>query len=142
MPPATGANKPRQATGAHNNVTSTADQRGATGRLNEPLPTGRRTGTRASRGIGLTGKKYIVEQGEREAWMLQVLCQILQTDNLIDVQSWLVSANEPDKERVKHLIDQAMKGLEESGRIEVNNQQLGPIDENSSLKEIESTLGK
>ena len=25
--------------------------------------------------------------------MLQVLCQILQTDSLVDVQSWLVSSN-------------------------------------------------
>ncbi len=49
--------------------------------------------------------------------MLQVLCQILQTDNLADVQAWLVSASDSDKERVKSLIDSAMGGLEQSGRI-------------------------
>ncbi len=62
--------------------------------------------------------------------MLQVLCQILQTDSLVDVQSWLVSASNQEKERVKHLIDNAMKGLEESGRIET----LG-AGENSSFQE-------
>lgn len=73
--------------------------------------------------------------------MLQVLCQILQTENLSDVQSWLVAASDNgelgidlfytswflgfiefdlifiEKERVKQLIDQAMSGLEQSGRI-------------------------
>jgi hypothetical protein len=50
--------------------------------------------------------------------MLQVLCQILQTDSLIDVQSWLVSSNGQEKDTVRNLIDQAMKGLESNGRIE------------------------
>ena len=74
--------------------------------------------------------------------MLQVLCQILQTDKLVDVQSWLVSANEQDKEKVKQLIDQAMKGLEESGRIEVSKSQQLNEPTNSSLVEIENTLQK
>jgi hypothetical protein len=29
--------------------------------------------------------------------MLQVLCQILQTDSLVDVQAWLVSASDQGK---------------------------------------------
>ena len=42
----------------------------STGRLNEPLLTGRRTkGSRASRGVPLTGKNYVVDQAEREAWV-------------------------------------------------------------------------
>ena len=67
------------------------------GRLNEPVLTTRRTsrysrgGTRSSQQLASSNKKYIVDQADREAWMLQVLCQILQTDNLTDVQSWLVS---------------------------------------------------
>ena len=45
-------------------------QTSSTGRLNEPLLTGRRTkGSRASRGVPLTGKNYIVDQAEREAWV-------------------------------------------------------------------------
>ena len=68
--------------------------------------------------------------------MLQVLCQILQTDNLADVQSWLVSASASEKEKIKQLIDQAMKGLEDSGRIE--HQEGGE----HSLTDIENTLQK
>jgi hypothetical protein len=76
--------------------------------------------------------------------MLQVLCQILQTDKLVDVQSWLVSASEADKEKVKALIDMAMKGLEESGRIEVDQSALHDQNsENSStLGEIENKIQK
>lgn len=99
-------------------------------RYNEPLLTGRkksRAGSkRFSRGASsgrLTGNKhFIVDQSDRETWMLQVLCQILQTDNLADVQAWLVSTNDTEKERVKQLIDHAMKGLEQSGRIIEQNQ--------------------
>jgi hypothetical protein len=76
--------------------------------------------------------------------MLQVLCQILQTDKLVDVQSWLVSASDSDKEKVKALIDMAMKGLEESGRIEVDHSaSLDQSSENSStLNEIENKIQK
>jgi hypothetical protein len=85
--------------------------------------------------------------------MLQVLCQILQTESLVDVQSWLVSASDSDKEKVKQLIDQAMKGLEQSGRINNEDSQYssnGAINyENSNknpnistISEIESHLNK
>lgn len=85
--------------------------------------------------------------------MLQVLCQILQTESLVDVQSWLVSASDSDKEKVKQLIDQAMKGLEQSGRINNEDTQYssnGAINyENSNknpnistISEIESHLNK
>lgn len=97
----------------------------ASSRYNEPLLTGRkasRQGSRkasraASMGNITASKHFIVDQSDREAWMLQVLCQILQTENLSDVQSWLVAASDNEKERVKQLIDQAMSGLEQSGRI-------------------------
>jgi hypothetical protein len=80
--------------------------------------------------------------------MIQVLCQILQTDNLVDVQSWLVSASDADKEKVKTLIDHAMKGLEEAGRIELsnnnNNNDLIVLQSNdgNSFDKIENTLQK
>ncbi|CAF1055374.1 unnamed protein product [Brachionus calyciflorus] len=116
-------------------------QSSSTGRLNEPLLTGRRTkGSRASRGVPLTGKNYIVDQAEREAWMLQVLCQILQTDSLVDVQSWLVSANDTEKEKIKQLIDQAMKGLEESGRINTVVEESQGENAQNALNDIETTL--
>jgi hypothetical protein len=117
----------------------------ASGRLNEPVLATRRTsrysrgGTgAASRGLlASSNKKYIVDQADREAWMLKVLCQILQTDNLVDVQAWLVSANETEKEKIKQLIDHAMRGLEASGRIEQQYQQ-----ETDTLADIQNNLRK
>ena len=120
----------------------------ASGRLNEPVLATRRTSrysrggtgaSAASRGIlASSNKKYIVDQADREAWMLQVLCQILQTDNLVDVQAWLVSANETEKEKIKQLIDHAMRGLEASGRIEQQYQQ----ESNNTLADIQNNLKK
>lgn len=92
-----------------------------TSRLNEPLLTGRRgtsRGSLASRALSTANKPgFIVDEQDRETWMLQVLCQILQTDSLIDVQSWLVSSDSSEKEKVQKLINQAMIGLQASGRI-------------------------
>ena len=47
-----------------------------------------------------------------------------------------------EKERVKALIDQAMKGLQESGRIESssNDQPISIENNQSSLDDIENTL--
>lgn len=79
-PPQTGSNGGRLATG---NVPQTS---GST-RLNEPLPTGRRrTGAsrRASRGLtgasrgGATGsRKFLVDQADREAWVIAVFVVFL-----------------------------------------------------------------
>ena len=41
--------------------------------------------------------------------MLQVLCQILQTDNLQDVQTWLVSTSETGKKLNTYIIDSKLK---------------------------------
>ncbi len=69
------ANKP--STGASQSLAlsrqgATGASRGSTGRLNEPLLTGRRTthvGSRGSRLTGFSGKKYVVDQNEREVWV-------------------------------------------------------------------------
>jgi hypothetical protein len=79
-------------------------------RLNEPLPPQsrhHRTSRQLSRGLSASAnhlntatasnKHYVIDSADRELWMLQVLCQILQTDNLADVQSWLVSTNDSGK---------------------------------------------
>lgn len=140
-------NKPKNPSSQRSNLASQSLKTPATAksqRLNEPLLTGRRT-SRFSRGGSKgaqTGNKYIVNQADREAWMLQVLCQILQTDSLVDVQAWLVSASDQDKEKIKVLIDQAMAGLQESGRIETSSQEQ-PINlenDQTSLENIENTL--
>jgi hypothetical protein len=114
-----------KSTGNMSKVATPLKPRTMSRRLNEPLNTGR-SSRKSSRNTGYrlnTGNnnnKYIVDQNEREIWMLQVLCQILQTENLAEVQSWLVSASDSEKDRIKVMIDHAMKGLEESGRIEEN----------------------
>lgn len=66
--------------------------------------------------------------------MLQVLCQILKTENMNEVQAWLVASsqsgwflnfsytktllNHLEKEAVRQLITTAVKGLEDTGRIQ------------------------
>ncbi|CAF2679816.1 unnamed protein product [Rotaria sp. Silwood2] len=61
---------------------------------------------------------FCVDEQEREMWMLQVLCQILKTEDINEVQSWLVSSSLNEKDAVRQLITSAIKGLEESGRIQ------------------------
>jgi len=103
-----------------NNRLSTADQQNAsrsgarystrTGRFNEGASKSRgRTGSKHA--TPLADTFFNVPENERELWvnkkliisqffkkksivqMLQVLCQLLGTSNLQDVQSWLVSAS-------------------------------------------------
>jgi len=66
--------------------------------------------------------------------MLQVLCQILKTENMNEIQAWLVASSPNglfgdylyiilrfyvlEKEAVRQLIISAIKGLEDSGRIQ------------------------
>jgi hypothetical protein len=77
--------------------------------------------------------------------MLQVLCQLLGTSNLEDVQSWLVSASPAglfnclivflldlifiEKERARTMITSALQGLRESERTSHQSQQ--SVDLNS-----------
>lgn len=80
------------------------DQKGRqtkTGRFNETKTAAafsrkcsrRGTGTRASDG------KIILcrEESEREMWLLQILCQILKTESMQEIQSWLCSSNASGK---------------------------------------------
>ncbi len=78
--------------------------------------------------------------------MLQVLCQLLGTSNLEDVQSWLVSATSAglfylfisimndlllfiEKDQARTMINSALRGLKESERT--NNQPQQSVDLNS-----------
>ncbi|CAF0879687.1 unnamed protein product [Didymodactylos carnosus] len=61
---------------------------------------------------------FCVDENERETWMIQILCQILQTENLPDIQSWLMLSTPTEKDAVRQLITKALKGLEDSGRIQ------------------------
>jgi hypothetical protein len=46
-------------------------------------------------GISSTNSKYILcnDESDREMWLLKILSQILDTESLLDVQTWLVSAD-------------------------------------------------
>ncbi|CAF4331713.1 unnamed protein product, partial [Rotaria magnacalcarata] len=70
-----------------------------------------------------------VDEQEREMWMIQVLCQILKTDNISEIQSWLVSSGPNEKEAVRQLITIAIKGLEENGRIQKQDRLNGNVKE-------------
>ena len=68
--------------------------------------------------------------------MLQVLCQILKTENINEVQAWLTASSPSglysrfssyrsfrleislEKDAVRQLITSAIKGLEDTGRIQ------------------------
>ncbi|CAF4597437.1 unnamed protein product [Rotaria socialis] len=68
-----------------------------------------------------------VDDQEREMWMIQVLSQILKTDNISEIQSWLVSSGPNEKEAVRQLITAAIKGLEENGRIQTQDRLNGNV---------------
>ncbi|CAF4559943.1 unnamed protein product [Rotaria sp. Silwood1] len=67
--------------------------------------------------------------------MLQVLCQLLGTDHLEDVQSWLVSASPAEKEQARTMINSALRGLKESERTSSQTQQ--SVDLNSLSNFVE-----
>ncbi|CAF0797225.1 unnamed protein product [Rotaria sordida] len=69
----------------------------------------------------LSNHLFCVDEQEREVWMLQVLCQILQTENINEIQSWLVSSGPNEKDAARQLIIAAIKGLEENGRISTSD---------------------
>ncbi|CAF1293803.1 unnamed protein product [Rotaria sordida] len=92
-----------------------------TGRWNETPKTLRRSQSLRGRtplSALVPNHLFCVDEQEREMWMLQVLCQILKTEDINEVQSWLVSSSSNEKEVVRQLITSAIKGLEESGRIQ------------------------
>ncbi len=77
--------------------------------------------------------------------MLQVLCQLLGTSNLEDVQSWLVSASQTgsfsylwvfylthfysiEKEQARSMINSALRGFKESERTTSNESSEQPVD--------------
>ncbi len=80
-----------------------------TGRFNETKSNAaysRKCSRRSTRGGTKDGKetdrKIILcrEEAEREMWLLQILCQILRTESMQEIQSWLCSANQSGKKLV------------------------------------------
>ncbi|CAF0785765.1 unnamed protein product [Adineta steineri] len=119
------SNKPSTADDQKNSLRSGAHYSRQTGRFNEGTSKSRgRTATK--RGTGQPEALFNVPENERDMWMLQVLCQILDTSNLEDVQSWLVSASPYEKEQARTMINSALQGLKESERA--SHQLNEPID--------------
>ncbi|UJR25430.1 hypothetical protein I4U23_006777 [Adineta vaga] len=108
-----------------------------TGRFNEGASKSRgRTNTK--HGNGQTGEiLFNVPENEREMWMLQVLCQLLDTCNLEDVQSWLVSASPAEKDQARSMIHSALRGLKESERTTSSDVQDSVVDFDSLSNFVE-----
>ncbi|XP_029954757.1 protein TBATA [Salarias fasciatus] len=60
--------------------------------------------------------KYPQPFRDQELTVLEVLCQILQTDSLSTVQQWLLLAGQREKDLVMGMIRQALGGVDLSGR--------------------------
>jgi len=118
---------------------STSEYSRHTGRLNETPKTATATRGRTSY-KRLPDYVYCIEDGEREMWMIKVLCQILQTDSMQDIQSWLVSAGQQEKETARELIEHALKGLQESGRIQVDDDGKNNVETQVNLDDIKETI--
>ncbi|CAF0783492.1 unnamed protein product [Adineta steineri] len=128
------SNKPSTADDQKNSLRSGAHYSRQTGRFNEGTSKSRgRTATK--RGTGQSEALFNVPENERDMWMLQVLCQILDTSNLEDVQSWLVSASPYEKEQARTMINSALQGLKESERA--SHQLNEPIDFDSLCNFVE-----
>ncbi|XP_044034025.1 protein TBATA isoform X2 [Siniperca chuatsi] len=61
---------------------------------------------------------------DQELMVLELLCQILQTDSLSTVQQWLLLAGQREKDLVMGMIKQALDGVDLSGHHQQNLQQL------------------
>ncbi|XP_039895247.1 protein TBATA [Simochromis diagramma] len=61
---------------------------------------------------------------DQELMVLEVLCQILQTDSLSTVQQWLLLSGQREKDLVMGMIRQALDGVDLSVRNQRNFQQL------------------
>ncbi|XP_042253964.1 protein TBATA isoform X2 [Thunnus albacares] len=61
---------------------------------------------------------------DQELMVLELLCQILQTDSLSTVQQWLLLAGQREKDLVMGMIKHALDGVDLSGHHQQNFQQL------------------
>ncbi|CAF1112466.1 unnamed protein product [Didymodactylos carnosus] len=122
---------PKSTANDKNNSRSGAHYSTKTGRFNEGQ--GKSRGRTSSKhATALNETLFNVPENERDMWMLQVLCQLLGTSNLEDVQSWLVSASQIEKDQARSMINSALKGLKESERAPPQAHQLNnTIDLNS-----------
>jgi len=90
-----------------------------TGRLIPPPSRGMsRGGSRQGSRIG--NVLHITEDPDHENMVLQMLCQVLQTDDVNAVQAWLVSAGDREKSMVMDMIKSVLVSNEEYYRHDVD----------------------
>ncbi|XP_061175197.1 protein TBATA-like isoform X2 [Saccostrea echinata] len=100
-----------------------------------------KTGSRNGRDKYYGNLQHIAPEPDVEAMVLQMLCQILQTEDINAVQAWLVSAGEREKGVVMDLIRSAMGSQSEYYQREVpveyvddsNRTKLPPINETGQI---------
>ncbi|XP_075071355.1 protein TBATA isoform X2 [Mixophyes fleayi] len=93
-----------------------------TGRI---IPASSRTVTRkASRNGSNKGKNTSTHFHDQELLILELLCQILQTDSLSSIQQWLLSADQREKDIIMGMIKTATANMQfESQTMERSNSQ-------------------
>ncbi|KAM9336913.1 protein TBATA [Symphorus nematophorus] len=69
---------------------------------------------------------------DQELMVLELLCQILQTDSLSTVQQWLLLTGQREKDLVMGMIKQALDGVELSGHHSQTFQQLQALHHGAS----------
>ncbi|XP_069547356.1 protein TBATA [Brachyistius frenatus] len=69
-------------------------------------------------------RKYPQPFQDQELTVLELLCQILQTDSFSTVQQWLLLAGQREKDLVMGMISRALEGVDLAGRNQQNFQQL------------------
>ncbi|XP_076616818.1 protein TBATA [Chaetodon auriga] len=69
---------------------------------------------------------------DQELMVLELLCQILQTDSLSTVQQWLLLAGQREKDLVMGMIRKALDGVDLSGHRQQNFQQLQALHPGAS----------
>ncbi|XP_030256371.1 protein TBATA isoform X1 [Sparus aurata] len=94
-----------------------------TGRI---IPPPTKSNQRRSHSQGLVYPQLFHDQ---ELMVLELLCQILQTDSLSTVQQWLLLTGQREKDLVMGMIKQALDGVDPSGR----HQQLQALHPGASL---------
>uniref|UniRef100_A0A3Q1JFW7 Uncharacterized protein n=1 Tax=Anabas testudineus TaxID=64144 RepID=A0A3Q1JFW7_ANATE len=73
---------------------------------------------------------------DQELMVLELLCQILQTDSLSTVRQWLLLSGQREKDLVMGMIKQALEGVDLSGHQQQNLQQLQAFHPGASPNQL------
>ncbi|XP_035261265.1 protein TBATA isoform X1 [Anguilla anguilla] len=102
-------------------------------------PASQASGRRSSRHARPRGPPHPVTLHDQELMVLELLCQILQTDSLSHVQQWLLYAGQREKDMVMCLIQNALDGSVLNSQDQAPNQGGTPISPLSLPSRASST---